>query len=939
MGTLASMQKLYDNILKSNAEMSPAEARAETERYASNVTTGIRTTDGLYTLFDNAFAGSPNVRRFSGAERAQRKAISAKVRQAMTSYISTYADEKSTMPEAEPWLQNFLVPAGHTANAGIYQQQNEKRLLEFQPDTDAFREHMENNYLPDVQRAYPDKNPDQVKEKATQELQKMRGDFTETLVVTSANVMKNLDTMLDPSLPSDKLSENIAKIMRAKRINDCMEIYLEKANNGFMTVRDEIKEMMEQQIKLRPRLTMAVNKLEAMANPMYEYFDVDRLGAYDVSAIRKVWEKKLLPNEAQSWREKKSRKHTHFNQYVTADVQDNFTSFLENAASYSKARQELSRQQLQEAVEKYEFAPKEARRFRETPSTVDSPEKEKQMRKTGATHTLEGRRKLHLYQDTPVAYYQKERTVIFTPSDDLNGLTTSRPEELYNYSFVGTTANLAKELEDADRWYKTNKHGYGTMRKQLAKITKMGKLPKNFNQSDIRKRREAYQALLESSTNYLQIKGVANLNEDALARDAQERDAVELARIDAVRRAKTFADMKIRELDMITNARLTEIKRGFMENGNDNQINADPAENPIGGDLINGNQENPIRNDFINEVNHELRENSPVLSLHQHYDKNFAAENKLPESLAKMLEGSLSELEWCWNNDKLLEKDLENQYDDACDSYYRSLGAIAAAEMVLAERKRMGGANGPVERFFTDAKQNVYTQLGFHVENSFKGDETKSLDKVKKVLREFNTGDPRFNLKEYGDMCQLLHAPVFQQDIAVRYRSDVNPTGNPQRDEAFQKFVGTRILDGLEKIQQDFLIALPTGGKRDYLAACVVRDIVLLERGNDPTKEPGALEQKMMNSPEELIEDVKKFRTFKDRMDRAVRQHQGMYRVFSRSIMNDLAVKFVEDYNEKLKNAQNGKNNENDKPKMEKGKQNEQDAEAKKNEMLKQFWG
>lgn len=89
MGPFASLQKLYDNIVKSNTEMSPAEVRTETERYASNVTTGIRTTDGLYTLFDNAFAGSPNVRRFSGAERTQRKAISAKVRQAMTSYIST----------------------------------------------------------------------------------------------------------------------------------------------------------------------------------------------------------------------------------------------------------------------------------------------------------------------------------------------------------------------------------------------------------------------------------------------------------------------------------------------------------------------------------------------------------------------------------------------------------------------------------------------------------------------------------------------------------------------------------------------------------------------------------------------------------------------------------------------------------------------------------
>ena len=86
MGTFASLQKLYDNIEKTNAALAPAEACAETERYVSNVTTGISTIDVFYDLFDNAFAGSPNVHRFSRSERARRKAVSASVRRAMTSY-------------------------------------------------------------------------------------------------------------------------------------------------------------------------------------------------------------------------------------------------------------------------------------------------------------------------------------------------------------------------------------------------------------------------------------------------------------------------------------------------------------------------------------------------------------------------------------------------------------------------------------------------------------------------------------------------------------------------------------------------------------------------------------------------------------------------------------------------------------------------------------
>lgn len=108
MGTFASLQKLYDNIEKTNAVLAPAEACVETERYVSNVITGISTIDVFYDLFDNAFAGSTNVHRFSRSERARRKAVSASVRRAMTSYISTYADEKRTLPEAEPWLRQFV---------------------------------------------------------------------------------------------------------------------------------------------------------------------------------------------------------------------------------------------------------------------------------------------------------------------------------------------------------------------------------------------------------------------------------------------------------------------------------------------------------------------------------------------------------------------------------------------------------------------------------------------------------------------------------------------------------------------------------------------------------------------------------------------------------------------------------------------------------------
>lgn len=430
-----------------------------------------------------------------------------------------------------------------------------------------------------------------------------------------------------------------------------------------------------------------------------------------MSAIRKVWEDEFIINEAPAWREKKSRKHTHFNQYVTEEVQDNFTSFLENAANYSEARQELSRQQLQEAAAEYGFDPKETFLFRETPSTVDSPDKEREMQKTGATHTLDGRPNLHLYQDTPVVYHQGERAVIFTPAETLTALTTSRPEELYNYSFAGTTANLEKALEDADRWYKTNKHGYGSMRRRLREITKMGKLPRNLTPDDIRKRKDACQALLQSSETYIHSKG----------ENARGRDDVERARIAAAKLAKTFADMKIRELDLVAKAMATAPQRRDAApeqvpvpaaNENGEQVNAAPAAENPGGNLINEAPAADIR---------ARRGNNPVTRLHQRYSEKFAEEHQLPQSLATLMEENLTNLERRWDNDTIYVEDPTFWEKSTCDSYNIALGAITAAEMILAERERLGGKGGPMEAFFAEADKDLYDTLGDSAFDSFRG--------------------------------------------------------------------------------------------------------------------------------------------------------------------------------------------------------------------------
>ena len=209
-----------------------------------------------------------------------------------------------------------------------------------------------------------------------QDILKTRGGIVEFYVKEAAGVMKKLDEMAGPNVSPENLAINLGKIMGAKRINDSIEKYLELVDSGFIQLSEETRQLMQQQIHLRPRLTMATNKLESMANPMYEFFDVDRLGPYDMEAMKKVWDD-FRNEESPDWKAKKSRKHSHFNTYVTPEVHDDFSCFMENAAGYAAARREMSERQHQEIISNYSFETRLTSKYSEVPTSRDSEEKRK----------------------------------------------------------------------------------------------------------------------------------------------------------------------------------------------------------------------------------------------------------------------------------------------------------------------------------------------------------------------------------------------------------------------------------------------------------------------------------------------------------------------------------------------------------------------------------
>lgn len=859
MGTLTSLEALYDNIARANGNPDAAQVRAEAERYTTTVTGTFSDLDVFYTFFDNAFPGSPSARRFTKAERAQRRQVSSRMRKALTNYASTYASTRN-VPGTEPWLQCLLFPTVQQ-DEEIYAEANQERMAQFLPDSPAGQQYKQRT-IEGIRRKNPEMSLEEATAQAEQALPKLRGDIVEHYVKEAAQVMEKLDRLAGPDVPLDDLAMNLGRIMGAKRINDSIEKYLELADSGLIQLSQETRDLMQRQKELRPRLTLATSKLEAMANPMYEYFDPEQLGAYDMVAMEKVWEE-FRANEDPAWRAAMGRKHAHFSSYATEGVYDNFTSFLQNAAEYGAAKRELTRRQVRDTLTAYSFEPRLATKYSEVPSTHDPADKVKEMRKQGATHTLDGIANLNLYNDKPTVYVQGFRVIVTSPADTFSGITVERPETLYNYSLSGTAATLSKTLEDADRWYKTNKHGYEDMRRHLQEVMNLGKLSKDFTDQDMEKRKALYSALLKSSRQYLDSKG-----------NGAGKNDVERKRINAAHSVRDFATIKFRELELIAAAKATLAR----------YQDVPPEELHATTTRENSSQEMKAN---IQALDQTSRREHPVEWLQDLYSPRFLAQAQLPEPLTRQLTQHLTMLKQKWDQKTILQNNITS------DCFELSLGTTAAAEMILAERTRLGGTGGPVEARLARATKDELISLGTEVFRKQLNHAPLNTESVNNVLRSF---DPRVEPNQYAPA--FLKPAVLRQELTARYLSTIQPTGSQERDQTFRDYVSAHILDSADQNFQK--LSGPLQKAQTILANCVLHDVILLERSGNQGQGPGSIEQQMREAPDLLTEKIQTSPKFQQRMTELAQRGLSPAQVLVGGEIKQFATEYIAHHNASL---------------------------------------
>lgn len=934
MGTYSAYKKLYQKVA---ADMPPFPAPRTlredaaifetTKENADRCITTVREYSGntiLMDLFNLAFPGAPTMPVFSGRERTRRRQQSNALRDAMLSDIAYCGNIEKKYGANLPYQSLFYPEMFREGNSGA--EDNERIQSIFDSNSEAYARRIEKmvNHSIETNRLNNIKSdPKQLRKDYESQGKTVGHQIIADRMAGCRKVIKQLDKMIDPSLSPEQLAENYLEIKSVQRMVAAIDDYKRMGEQEIFLLNPSFGAELDKLKPHLPALNAAVKKLELMANPTYEYVDLDSLDTHDMRKLNDYWkEVRNTPRFQSAFQRRNADSDATVQSYLASgDLMDNFTSFLEDAADYADIRSEIAANQRKEILQNYSFDSARTAAFAESPNTTTDNSYARSRMRQVRQHHLDGKGPLNLYRDRPVAYEMGFRTVILSPAKSGLGITMDRPESLYNYTLMGTAAVLDKTLEDADRWYKTNKHGYSDMRDQLKKIIKLGNLPENFPAEDLGKRKELFDNLLDTSKRYLEIK----------RQNPRENDPVEAARIEAVKKAKYFAEEKLRELNLISAAQDTA--RQYRDLSPE-QLRARTTEE---------NHSERMQEKIRDGERAERRVN-PARWLRKRYNAQLAEREALPENLSRLMEENLKKVEEAWENDTVFvktEAPAENnallsgrswdlyQTDEtrykSCAELDLALGAVAAAAMIQEERKTLHMRGGPMEIFFSKMADSTIAGFGRVVFAKLNTGHATEKWLLKDVLQKFEPqNDPNQFGRDYADL-----QPVFcAQDLAKHYLNTIKPTGDPDRDKVFQDFVKENII--LPAMNNEHLdsplvmdhprkqydpmghpIAPPDNetlrkigaDNQELLAACAIHNIIQLERNSNPDPGPGALEQKLAD-PAAFKKEIKDSFAFSSAVDVSRIEKTATQSVLMGRQVSDLAYRYVARYNDKIR-AQN----------------------------------
>lgn len=802
--------------------------------------------------------------RFSTNERRKRAARSEAVREVFL---------KNLLAEAsgDIFLYNEKYASDRKPeNKPVYKRQVQ-RLFRQVPDTEGLEQKAVNAYNKMIARLFDD-NPinkeEYIRERMrgsgrtieaeTAALEKERSKVIAERITSCAEVLRNLDALTDESLPPDKLANNYLWIRDAVML--CLEIDNFIKSHSFTATQTA---RLEELRSLQCVCDIANSRMHAIANPVYEYLDIEVIDDYTLynpmdSNIYDRYSNRTARKDVAKWRKEHEEEvlldyiKTHpnmapflmdgdtcVNWFGHDKVKDVFEGFLEDNMSIRNNKNLICEEAYQNTIQNYAFDDEAAICLQELPGA------------DGVPGLNPGAREEELKNNRPIVFEKNSRVVILTPRKGHgNGITEGFPEELFNFTLLPENTRLRKKLADADPvWIKSSPE-FRAMKESLAAVAELSPLGAKTSLNNAFAR---YRELLKTTDAYLHAK------KDGETKD-EDRSSREMERVQAARELQAYAKTKLKELELVEAARNTLVRFRGKSPEEQRRMAADE-------DIIAENAR-VFREKRQDQQISSDRRNRPFPWMQEQMNVIYK-EGNIPSRVRNVMQQNFTTLN-SFHNGKILYQGNTAVTGESAASL---CGSMIAAELILQERDRLKtpGVPGPVENFFAGSDTSLHAMLRLgrqamtaiigrdylpvrrNNQNGSAHSENLTGDQLKEFIETFN---PKELAEQFTDsfLNTLGISPSLQQ-LTGQYVNGVKPLRGEEYDtyeQAFIAFAKEEILAPMQAHLTDSAAGdiLSAKESKKLLASGVIYNLIQLERARPDQTVPGYLETELKENPE-----------------------------------------------------------------------------------------
>lgn len=832
MPLIDQINKLLDNCPKVHPNYEPIQIIAEIQRYASEILTPVipdrEVVEFLEKLPKETVKNPRPLSHYTDPERYDRGIKSEKLRRALIehTYFSTigyreYCEKGETLDRTAQRLFKEIPENATKAQREEITKFNKELVLLFSKDP----QRAENEAM--LCEKIMNDTPGTTKEEALEQIKIRRGQIVTQAAREASLYAEKISSMIDDNLPADELVKNYKQVVRAmgiiseaQNLTDGME-----ATKPYYVLSDEEKELFYELNRNLNDVTTAMSRVNMIANPIYEYVDIDALTDYvldrNTAFVEDEYAEKFDNDE--KTKAKRKEKDPEFYDRMTFSIGvDSYTQLLSDASFCETNKYDW---EIEKTAHDNGLQSKDDLLFFEK----DNNTKERKLKSAQASSTANNWLK---EGKAPAVIAKYDRMVVV---QNVKGtIKEVNPENIFNYGFRSYTNDLTEQRKYNDPWYHRSSDVFKNMRRAFEETERLGHLQSG---ADLQTALDKYNDLLNKTNIYLATK----VNHD--------QRKWTLRHVDMANQFKKYAETKLEQLKMIQNCRNT---KALFEGKTPEQKKA-----------------------LVDEFNKVAAQKDNAKQFEAAPDKWFikrfdalSKEVKPSEDLKHNINTFKSEIQGLCSNTK-----GDALYENAPTFLQPKLGAMLGTltllELFKLDRNTRGSLHGgEIEKFFETPKLGDLTHISelyalkktghnyasnndklienLHGEDYY---ERLSPEQFKEFVQNYN---PKEVAKELADTIYAEHGLSFAQ---LKFEGKFLNSIKPLRESTFNAFerelrntVKTTILEPVSELLKNNE-PLSADKTNELLTNAVLCSVILRERRIEGSKGPCYCERKMTEDP------------------------------------------------------------------------------------------